>query len=309
MILKEHGLSDVAASAIVGNIAIESAGRTDCVESGRYGGGIGLFQQANNNNRQALEDYCSGVEHISHPKVELRPNRGSKSYVICNTVRCQIEATLKELESTMNARHWSVNYNSQVQALDYLHRAALAGQIPESVDIVSTWDGFCNQTDLFTAVMQFQCDYETPNASSCFWVGINSYSDSLATQANFVSSVNMRYEAAQEIYDKYSTIDFGVFGIETSIIAPSWAEIYVDSTDDVELDVTFRGEYLLLIAILACIVLWGSYLYRFVESETFGTLCFEYRDLFGKYIVDVRSVRFIACFGLSVCYIVVWGIL
>lgn len=203
MILKEEGLSDVAASAIVGNIAQESGGDPACVEVGPKGKGIGIFQLSNDYNRQTLVDYCAGPEHANHPKVTLTPGSGDTSYTVCNRVRCQVLATLPGIKSTLNNRSWSGFYNSQVQSLEVLNSGVVSGQLPASVSVSNSWKGFCNQKDLQTAVLQFMCDYETPGVSKCLWVGLDSYSDDPEVQQGFISSFTYRYSAARRAYNNY----------------------------------------------------------------------------------------------------------
>lgn len=202
-VLKENGLSDVAACAIVGNAAAESGGSPHCVESGARGRGIGVFQQSMNANRQALEDYCARPEHMSCPKVVLSPAKADKSYIVCDVVECQVLAALNEFASTMNGRSWSKNYNDQVIELEALAQAVTDGVLPESLDIVNSWEGFKQQDDLFAATVQFQCDYETPGSTNCMWVGIRGFSDSLEAQYNFISSITLRYQEAISAYERF----------------------------------------------------------------------------------------------------------
>lgn len=202
--LKNEGLSDVAAAAIVGNIAQESGGDPACVELGKNGKGIGIFQLSNKWNRQTLVEYCAGPEHINHQKVTLSPGNGEQSFTVCNSVRCQIEATLPGIKSTLNSRSWTSYYNSQVDVLEVLNQGVVSGQLPQSISVTNSWKGFCAQTDLRTAVLQFMCDYETPGVTKCFWVGIDSYSDAEDIQNGFISSFNYRYSAALRAYNAYS---------------------------------------------------------------------------------------------------------
>lgn len=204
-VLKDLGFSDVAAAAIAGNVYQESRGTPSAVEGGRHGVGIGVFQQGTNYNRQALEDYCSGAEHANHPKVTLRPAVAPKGYTVCNLVRCHVEFSLKDIANRFSWCKWSKNYNTQVQKLSVLSEGVSSGSIPASINVVNSWSGFKEQEDLATAVIQFMCDYETPNASSCFWVGINTLNESSHTQYSFIDSFNERYGVALEIYNTYCT--------------------------------------------------------------------------------------------------------
>lgn len=220
-VLKANGLSDVSASAIVGNISSESGGDPACVESGPKGKGIGLFQLSNDN-RQYLEDYCAGEEHATHPKVVLSPENAPKSYEVCNVVSCQIEAMLPAIASTINARNWSGYYNTQVQELEVLAQAVVEGALPAAVDVTTTWKGFKAQTDLMTATLQFQCDYETPSVTSCFWVGLSSYKDTEEIQNGFIGSFQSRYNAALTAYNTYSgkKIEPQVIPVVLPIVVP-----------------------------------------------------------------------------------------
>lgn len=203
--LKDLGFSDVAAAAIAGNVYQESRGMPSAVEAGRHGVGIGVFQQGTNYNRQALEDYCSGAEHVNHPKVTLKPAVAPKGYTVCNLVRCHVEFSLKDIANRFSWCKWSKNYNTQVAKLSVLSEGVSSGSIPASINVVNSWSGFKEQEDLATAVIQFMCDYETPNASSCFWVGINTLNESQHTQYSFIDSFNERYVVALEIYNAYCT--------------------------------------------------------------------------------------------------------
>lgn len=204
-VLKAHGLSDVATAAIVGNVARESGGNPAAVEGGKYGVGIGVFQLGNDWNRQGLEDYCATEEHAQHEKVTLEPPKSPKAYTICNVVSCQVNKSVPDFKSTMNWRQWSSNYNQQVQELPLLATAVEEGRIPASISVTNSWKGFLDQQDLMAAVIQFMCDFETPSATSCMWVGINTYNDSEATQQAFIDSVTLRYNAAVSAYEKYAS--------------------------------------------------------------------------------------------------------
>lgn len=281
-VCKVNGLSDVSASAIVGNVSAESGGSPSFVEAGEYGRGIGVFQQSNNTNRQSLEDYCSQPDHASHPKVTLRPAKAPKAYVVCDVVECQVNATLTEIAATMDNRAWSKNYNTQVVKLSRLAKGVVDGAIPSSIDVVNSWSGFKEQEDLKNAVIQFQCDYETPGATSCFWVGIKSYSNSLETQSNFIKSFTERYSAALKIYEQYHVEPVVVEIIEPVLVEAEEIKssgllrpVKVVEYDRLESASTWSSFIIANVALLVCLVFMLLMLRQYKDLYCFSSTSYK----------------------------------
>lgn len=189
-VLKADGYSDAAVASVIGNGVGESG--LNPLSEGT--GGIGLFGfDVAAGSADAFMNYCKGSDHASHKKHTYTVGGTREA---CADAGCHAAYFMGTLESRFKTFTWSSHYNDQVSSVSSLKTMVSNKEIPASVNITNTLDGFKSNKVLEDCLIHFYLDAETAAATSPFWVGNSSCDTSDGTCKDFKNNFHKRYNYA-----------------------------------------------------------------------------------------------------------------